>query len=152
MILINDVTFATKLCRAFQRIKNSTGYTSSGILVVIGTIIFFIYVAMQLESEPETQNLSSSSNSSLSQTFSLEKGDVVLDSKWLSLLEKRGGWLQVLDPQGRMLASSTLPSHYEPGQLVSYWQKSMSFPYELTVSQEEKLIYPLRKRVTMASL
>ncbi len=144
LILINDVTFATKLCRAFQRIKNSTGYTSSGILVVIGTIIFLIYVAMQLESEPETQNLSSSSNSSLSQTFSLEKGDVVLDSKWLSLLEKRGGWLQVLDPQGRMLASSTLPSdvpsHYEPGQLVSYWQKSMSFPYELTVSQEEKLI------------
>ncbi len=41
LILINDVTFATKLCRAFQRIKNSTGYTSSGILVVIGTIIFF---------------------------------------------------------------------------------------------------------------
>ncbi|WP_274308982.1 sensor histidine kinase [Solibacillus daqui] len=95
-----------------------------------------------MEDEPETRHLSSDSNSSLWQTFSIEEGDVLLDSKWLSILEKQGKWLQVLDSHGRVLASSQLPSdvpsQYEIGALLAYWEKSMPFPYEIALSREEK--------------
>lgn len=31
-----------------------------------------------------------------------------------------------------------VPTHYEPGQLIAFWQKSIPCPYELIISQEEK--------------
>lgn len=112
------------------------------VVLAVGTIIFLIYVGMKLENEPEMRYLTSGSNSSVRQIFSVKNGNVLLDSKRLSILEKRGKWLQVLDSQGRVLASSPLPpdvpSHYEAGELVAYWQNSLPFPYELTVSSEEK--------------
>ncbi|XRD26926.1 HAMP domain-containing sensor histidine kinase [Lysinibacillus fusiformis] len=33
---------------------------------------------------------------------------------------------------------SDVPTHYEPGQLIAFWQRSIPFPYELIISQEEK--------------
>ncbi|ATP40235.1 two-component sensor histidine kinase [Solibacillus sp. R5-41] len=112
------------------------------VALAIGTIFFLVYVGMQLESEPELQQLSSSSNSTLRQTFSIENGKVLLDSNKISELEKRGEWLQIVDTHGKVLASSKLPSdvpsQYTPGQLVAFWQQSIPFPYELTISQEEK--------------
>ncbi|MFJ7952802.1 sensor histidine kinase [Lysinibacillus sp. NPDC096418] len=112
------------------------------VALAIGTIIFLVYVGMQLESEPETQQLSSSSNSALRQTFLIENDNVILESKSVSVIEKREEWLQILDSQGRMLASSNLPSdvpmRYTPGELMAFWQKSSPFPYDLTISQETK--------------
>ncbi|WP_291759658.1 sensor histidine kinase [Lysinibacillus sp. UBA5990] len=112
------------------------------VTLAIGTIIFLVYVGLQLESEPETQEVSSGSNSTLRQTFSIENNDVLLDANKISDIEKREEWLQIIDSHGNMLASSKLPSdvppHYEPGQLIAFWQKSIPFPYELIISQEEK--------------
>ncbi|WP_155591179.1 sensor histidine kinase [Lysinibacillus cavernae] len=112
------------------------------VALAIGTIIFLVYVGMQLESEPETQQLSSDSNSALRQTFSIENGHVLVDSNKISAIEKREEWLQIVDAQGNMLASSRLPadvpSHYTPGELIAFWQQSRPFPYHLTISREEK--------------
>ncbi|EAZ85455.1 sensor histidine kinase [Lysinibacillus fusiformis] len=112
------------------------------VALAIGTIIFLVYVGLQLESKPETQHVSSRSNSTLRQTFSIENGHVSLDANKISDIEKREEWLQIIDAHGNMLASSKLPSdvpsHYEPGQLIAFWQKSIPFPYELIISQEEK--------------
>lgn len=112
------------------------------VALAIGTIIFLVYVGLQLESKPETQHVTSRSNSTLRQTFSIENGHVSLDANKISDIEKREEWLQIIDAHGNMLASSKLPSdvptHYEAGQLIAFWQKSIPFPYELIISQEEK--------------
>ncbi|MEG0385547.1 MAG: HAMP domain-containing sensor histidine kinase [Solibacillus sp.] len=112
------------------------------VALAIGTIVFLVYVGMQLESEPESQQVSSSSNSTLRQTFSIVNGKVLLDVNKISDLENRGEWLQIVDTHGEVLASSKLPAdvppQYTPGQLVAFWQQSIPFPYELTVSQEKK--------------
>lgn len=112
------------------------------VALAIGTIIFLVYVGLQLESEPETQQVSSSSNSTLRQTFLIENDVMSLDANKISDIEKREEWLQIIDAHGNMLASSKLPSdvptYYEPGQLIAFWQRSIPFPYELIISQEEK--------------
>ncbi|WP_336634592.1 HAMP domain-containing sensor histidine kinase [Lysinibacillus fusiformis] len=112
------------------------------VALAIGTIIFLVYVGLQLESKPDTQHVSSSSNSTLRQIFSIENDHVSLEANKISAIEKREEWLQIIDAHGNMLASSKLPSdvptHYEAGQLIAFWQKSIPFPYELIISQEEK--------------
>ncbi|MGD2197229.1 sensor histidine kinase [Lysinibacillus fusiformis] len=112
------------------------------VALAIGTIIFLVYVGLQLESKPDTQHVSSSSNSTLRQTFSIENDHVSLDANKITEIEKREEWLQIIDAHGNMLASSKLPSdvptQYEVGQLIAFWQKSIPFPYELIISQEEK--------------
>ncbi len=112
------------------------------VALAIGTIIFLVYVGLQLESKPDTQHVSSSSNSTLRQTFLIENDHVSLDANKITEIEKREEWLQIIDAHGNMLASSKLPSdvptHYEAGQLIAFWQKSIPFPYELIISQEEK--------------
>ncbi len=112
------------------------------VALAIGTIIFLVYVGLQLENTPETQHISSSSNSTLRQIFSIENDHVSLDANKIAEIEKHEEWLQIIDAHGNMLASSKLPSdvptHYIPGQLIAFWQKSIAFPYELIISQEEK--------------
>ncbi|KPN97205.1 sensor histidine kinase KdpD [Lysinibacillus sp. ZYM-1] len=112
------------------------------VALAIGTIIFLVYVGLKLESEPESQHSSSSSNSTLRQTFSIENGNLKLDSNKISDIEKREEWLQIVDTHGKVLASSKLPSdvpsQYTPGQLIAFWQQNIPFPYELTISKEEK--------------
>ncbi len=112
------------------------------VALAIGTIIFLVYVGLQLESKPDTQHVSSSSNSTLRQTFSIENDHVSLDANKIAEIEKREEWLQIIDAHGNMLASSKLPSYfptyYQPGQLIAFWQRSIPFPYELIISQEEK--------------
>lgn len=112
------------------------------VALAIGTIIFLVYVGLQLENTPVTQHISSSSNSTLRQIFSIENDHVSLDANKIAEIEKREEWLQIIDAHGNMLASSKLPSdvptHYEPGQLIAFWQRSIPFPYELIISQEEK--------------
>jgi len=112
------------------------------VALAIGTIIFLVYVGLKLESEPESQHSSSSSNSTLRQTFSIENGNLKLDTNKISDIEKREEWLQIVDTHGKVLASSKfpsdVPSQYTPGQLKAFWQQSIPFPYELTISKEEK--------------
>ncbi|XRD26927.1 hypothetical protein AABM34_12145 [Lysinibacillus fusiformis] len=73
------------------------------VALAIGTIIFLVYVGLQLENTPVTQHISSSSNSTLRQIFSIENDHVSLDANKIAEIEKREEWLQIIDAHGNML-------------------------------------------------
>ncbi|WP_214626573.1 HAMP domain-containing sensor histidine kinase [Paenibacillus agaridevorans] len=111
-------------------------------VLIVGTAVFLVYVGMQMEGETAARYATSESRSELRYSFSIDNSKVRLAPQWLSGMEERGEWIQVLDSGGGVLASSAtppdVPDRYAPGELVSFWQKDLAFPYDVTISREEK--------------
>ncbi|MCM3172845.1 HAMP domain-containing sensor histidine kinase [Paenibacillus sp. MER 99-2] len=60
----------------------------------------------------------------------------------LKQVEQNQGWLQMLDDKGKVIDAfhtpSDIPTHYAPGELISYWQGTKPFPYQIVMVIRER--------------
>lgn len=111
------------------------------ILVIGGSIAY--WVIQQLNEASLVEDFASVGLDQLISTADiLPDGSVKYDPGLLKRIEENNGWLQILDEQGRVLDAfhtpPDVPNHYKPGELLSYWQGTKPFPYQLYLLIRER--------------
>lgn len=109
------------------------------IMLIVGT--FFVIVNKLLEVEMN-KDFASTGLPMLIESITLKDGQVVFDEQLLESARKQGGWLQVLNEQGEVISSyhkpDDVPTFYTAGELASYINGQMEFPYHLYIWIEPK--------------
>ncbi|KEQ23585.1 sensor histidine kinase [Paenibacillus tyrfis] len=112
------------------------------VVMALGALVLLVYVGLQTEKHAGPDSEGIRGLGAFRSSFTVKGGQAVVDAAWASALPERGGWLQVVSPEGRVLASSAapadVPGQYAPGELFAYWKKKLPFPYALTVNRVEK--------------
>lgn len=110
------------------------------LLLLIGAAIFFAWMKTgEIERE---KDFASTGLPSLIDAISIENGNLVFDQKLLDKVEEYGGWIQLIDEQGKVIYSyrtpPDVPKKYNPGELTAYWTGQKPFPYAFYVWIEMK--------------
>ncbi|MGF9913843.1 HAMP domain-containing sensor histidine kinase [Paenibacillus ehimensis] len=111
-------------------------------VMALGTLVLIVYIGLQTEKHAGADPEGLRGLGSFRYSFAVKGGQAVVDTAWASALPERGGWLQVVSPEGAVLASTAspadVPGHYAPGELFAFWKKKLPFPYALTINRVEK--------------
>ncbi len=112
------------------------------LVMALGALVLIVYIGLQTEKHAEPDSEGLRGLGAFRYSFTVKGGQAVVDAAWASALPERGGWLQIVSPEGRVLASAAapadVPGNYKPGELFAYWKKKLPFPYALTVDRVEK--------------
>ncbi|MFB0842851.1 sensor histidine kinase [Paenibacillus oleatilyticus] len=112
------------------------------LVMALGALVLLVYIGLQTEKHAGPDSEAIRGLGAFRSSFTVKDGQAVVDDAWAAALPERGGWLQILSPEGRVLASSAVPAdvpgQYAPGELFAYWKKKPPFPYALTVNRVEK--------------
>ncbi|PUA37121.1 sensor histidine kinase [Paenibacillus elgii] len=130
------------------------------VVMALGAVILIVYIGLQTEKHAGSGSEGIRGLGAFRSSFTVKGGQAVVDTGWASALPERGGWLQIVSPEGHVLASSALPSdvpgQYAPGELFAYWKQKLPFPYALTVNRVEKdsttyvVVYGEKRRAEQA--
>ncbi|XOK60854.1 sensor histidine kinase [Paenibacillus elgii] len=111
-------------------------------VMALGALVLLVYIGLQTEKHAGPDSEAIRGLGAFRSSFTVKDGQAVVDDAWAAALPERGGWLQIVSPEGRVLVSSAVPAdvpgQYAPGELFAYWKKKLPFPYALTVNQVEK--------------
>ncbi len=104
------------------------------ITIMVSVIVFTgvsLFPAINWDRGPDPYNLwdlPGNYTLDFAKYISLEEGKVVIDKKGVDELKKHFLWIQVLDETGKEIYSrfkpEEIPTHYSPGRLVYYHEKS----------------------------
>lgn len=112
------------------------------LVIALGALVLLVYIGLQTEKHATQNPEGLPGLGAFRSSFAVKDGQAVVNAAWASALPERGGWLQIVSPEGRVLASSAtpadVPGQYAPGELFAYWKKKLPFPYALTVNRVEK--------------
>lgn len=105
----------------------------AGILLIVLAVLILDWMFKELNYIDMKRNFSPYGISKLIDEAEIDEHGKIINSELLKLLKEDGGWLQSLDEQGNVLQSfytpDDIPQHYNPGQLIDFWEGTKPFPY-----------------------
>lgn len=114
----------------------------SGILVLAAAGLSVQWMLQRFEEIQLSHDFASVGLEKLVESSKLGPDGFVFDPKLLDQVKANQGWLQSLDEEGRVVLSYNtppdVPKHYDPGELLAYWNRTEPFPYELYLYIQEK--------------
>lgn len=110
----------------------------AGILLVVLAVLILYWMQLKLLDLDAGRSFAQAGMLKLIDTMEVdESGTPHFDEELLDLVRSEGGWVQMLDDQGRAAYSvytpEDVPTAYKPGEFVAYWKKKEPFPYDLAV-------------------
>ncbi|MFK4340344.1 MULTISPECIES: sensor histidine kinase [unclassified Paenibacillus] len=115
--------------------------TAEAFAFLIAAVTFF-WAYQRLVDIRLSNDFASTGLEQLVASSEIGKDGIHFDPLLLEQVKKNGGWLQSLDENGQVNQSyntpQDVPKKYAPGEFVSYWTGTRSFPYGLSLWVQEK--------------
>lgn len=117
------------------------------LVAILGIFLFLVYFTLQymtikLNELEMNRDFASAGLSLLLESMELHNGEPSFDPKLLEMIQKEGGWLQVIGDDGTVTQSyftpEDVPKSYGPAELTAYWMKKEPFPYDLSLWVNQK--------------
>ncbi|MEC0208692.1 hypothetical protein P4H70_06990 [Paenibacillus ehimensis] len=104
----------------------------AGILLVVLAVLILYWMQLKLLDLDAGRSFAQAGMLKLIDTMEVdESGTPHFDEELLDLVRSEGGWVQMLDDQGRATYSvytpEDVPTAYKPGEFVAYWKKRSRF-------------------------
>ncbi|PYI57259.1 sensor histidine kinase [Paenibacillus flagellatus] len=119
-----------------------------GWLAALGLVLLLLaagafgWISQRLLQIEAGRNFASAGLQRLLQTMVVKDGKLHFDPGLLEQVRQSGGWLQLLDGEGRVTEAfftpPDVPDRYGPGELTAYWLGKEPFPYSLYLWIQEK--------------
>jgi len=112
-------------------------------VLLLALILTVLYVAFdKLNQIEQERDFAKSGLPLIIDSLSEKDGKIAFNPEILAKVREQGGWLQLINEQGQVIADfgtpDEVPSQYGPGELTSYWTGDHSFPYGLYVWIQER--------------
>lgn len=109
-----------------------------GAITAVCIVMMLLWIAEKMSELDLKRNFSRVALESIMDNYSIqEDGSPNISPRLLKQVKDNGGWLQVLNEEGKaiyaFLTPSDVPVKYEPGQLVNYFNRQEPFPYRLYI-------------------
>jgi signal transduction histidine kinase len=129
-----------------------------GLLLTILILGTFTLSVVKLERLDQKLDFIKPSLPVLTDSITKQNETLKFDPKLLTEVQDQGGWLQVVDQYGDVVAAyhtpEDVPERYHPGELMSYWRAEKNFPYGLYAwiqeldGQSYTLLYGVKNDIT----
>lgn len=114
----------------------------AGMLMIVLIVATFYFIVNKLSEVELNRNFASAGLPKLVESISFHDGQIVFDEQLLAKAKEQGGWLQALNEQGEVISSyykpEVVPTSYNVGELISYINGQMDFPYHLYIWMQYK--------------
>lgn len=105
----------------------------AGVFLTICTVFIFIWMSSKIQEIELHRDFSQAGLLKLGQSLNVVEGTPYFDEQLLERVKSEGGWLQLLQEDGKVIYSlytpHDLPDAYKAGELISYWKKNIYYPY-----------------------
>ncbi|WP_340008041.1 HAMP domain-containing sensor histidine kinase [Paenibacillus sp. FSL K6-0276] len=106
-----------------------------GLLLTVLILGTFTLSVVKLERLDQKFDFIKPSLPVLTNSITKQNSTIKFDPKLLTVVRDQGGWLQVVDQSGYIVAAyhtpEDMPVRYHPGELMSFWRAEKDFPYGL---------------------
>jgi len=109
----------------------------AGLLIIALIVATFFYIANKMSEIEINQNFGAAGLSKLVDSLEMKDGNLTFDNQLLEIVDRQAGWLQVLNDEGKVIASyhtpKDVPNAYIAGELTSYFNGQREFPYHIYI-------------------